>query len=363
MIRPLDGVRVIDFSTLLPGPLATLMMAEAGAVVIKVERPGDGDAMRRETSDFALLNHGKRSVVVDVKDSVARDDLLDLIAGADVLVEQFRPGVMDRLGLGWDVLSAKFPQLIYCSITGYGQTGPAAQRAGHDLTYAAETGMLGQTRGADGSPVMPHAPTADITGGSYPALINILLALRQRETTGRGVYLDIAMYDNVFPLLYPAWASAFGRGRWPVAGDAIETGASPRYRLYPTADGRWVAVAAVEEKFWRTFCAAIALPFELIDSSDAAAVIAGVSAAIGARTSAHWNAVFADDDCASALVRSFEEATRDPHFQARGLAQRLVAPGLPTLPLAVVPLFVEPAVGCAPDLGQDQAMLQTGWPT
>src|SRR6185436_20015168 len=215
-MQPLAGIRVLDFSTLLPGPLATLILAEAGAEVIKIERRGAGDEMRTYTPkfgadsvNFAMLNRGKRSVAIDLKEAGAVERLMPLVAGADVLVEQFRPGVMDRLGLGYDALSREHPRLIYCSITGYGQSGPRAGIAGHDLNYAADTGMLALAAGADGAPVPPAALVADIGGGSYPAVVNILLALRERDRTGRGCKLDIAMADNLFAFMY--WAIGDGQ--------------------------------------------------------------------------------------------------------------------------------------------------------
>jgi alpha-methylacyl-CoA racemase len=205
-MQPLAGIKVIDFSTLLPGPLASLILAEAGAAVVKVERQGDGDELRgyeprfgAASVGFALLNRGKRSVALDLKANGARERLLPLLRAADVLIEQFRPGVMDRLGLGYAALATINPRLIYCSITGYGQQGPKAQMAGHDLNYLAETGLLHFAAGADGAPVVPPTLIADIAGGSYPAVLNILLALRARDASGRGCHLDIAMTDHLFP--------------------------------------------------------------------------------------------------------------------------------------------------------------------
>jgi alpha-methylacyl-CoA racemase len=355
MTRPLEGVRILDFSTLLPGPLATVILAEAGAQVLKLERPGGGDEMRREDADFAMLNRGKMSLAIDLKDPAQKAALLPLIETADVLVEQFRPGVMDRLGLGFDDVKALNPRLIYCSINGYGSTGPKAQDAGHDLTYAAEAGLLGQTKGPDGAPVMPQTLIADIGAGAYPAVINILMALLQRERTGVGCRVEVAMYDNLFPFLYPALASAYGRGHWPKAGDALETGASPRYRLYRTADDRWIAAAPAENKFWRAFCAAIDLPPETADGET-------VAARIATRTAAEWEAAFAGGDCASAVVRTFEEATADPHFAARDLL-KYRADGFVGLPLPLNDAFRGPAgEGSAPRLDQDRERLKDGWP-
>ena len=203
----LAGVRVLDFSTLLPGPLATLLLAECGAEVIKIE-PSGGENMRHyephfdgESAMFAQLNRGKRSLMLDLKREPDRERLAPLLARADILVEQFRPGVMERLGLGYAAVREVNPRVVYCSMTGYGQTGPRAQKAGHDLNYLAEAGLLSLAAGTDGTPSMPPAPIADVAGGSYAGLINILLALHRRERTGTGCHLDIAMADNLFPFV------------------------------------------------------------------------------------------------------------------------------------------------------------------
>src|SRR5262249_52685082 len=271
-MQPLAGIRVLDFSTLLPGPLATLLLADAGADVIKIERPGTGDEMRSYTPklgtdsvNFALLNRGKRSIAIDLKAPGAVESLMPLVKSADVIVEQFRPGVMDRLGLGYEAVSQVNPRIIYCAITGYGQSGPRASTAAHDLNYAAETGMLGLAAGADGAPVPPAALVADIGGGSYPAVINILLALRERDKTGRGRKLDIAMADNLSSFMYWAIGDGLAAGRWAQPGKALVTGGSPRYNVYRTSDGRYIAAAPLEEKFWQAFCDAIGLAADARD--------------------------------------------------------------------------------------------------
>jgi crotonobetainyl-CoA:carnitine CoA-transferase CaiB-like acyl-CoA transferase len=268
---PLSGIRVLDFSTLLPGPLATLLLAEAGAEVIKFERP-DGEDMRRfqplwgkESVSFALLNRGKKSVVADLKDPRVRDRILDLSKTADVVVEQFRPGVMDRLGLGYAAFRAANPRIVYCAITGYGQTGPRKDRAGHDLNYIGDAGLLALSSGQAGHRVVPPALVADIAGAAYPAVMNILLALRQRDTTGQGSFIDVSMADCVFPFMFWALGAGFATGAWPGNGSDLLTGGTPRYRLYETRDGKIAAVAAIEQRFWTSFCAAIGLEPELID--------------------------------------------------------------------------------------------------
>lgn len=364
-MRPLEGLLVLDFSTLLPGPMATLLLAEAGAEVVKIERPGTGDEMRgyapgwgTDSTNFALLNRGKRSIVLDLKDPAGRARLAPLLARADVLVEQFRPGVMDRLGLGYAAVSASHPRLIYCSVTGYGQTGPKRDVAGHDLNYIGDAGLLALSYGDAVRPVVPPALIADIAGGAYPAVMNILLALMRRGTTGQGCHLDISMTDNLFPFLYWALGQGAATGVWPGNGADLVTGGSPRYRLYPTADGRIVAVAAIEDRFWAIFCEAIGLEPALRDDAPAAA--RRIGEIIAAAPSAHWRQVFARADCCCSVVATLQEALADPHFAARGLFARRVANAaggtMPALPVPVDPAFrasEDATPPAAPGLGTD----------
>ncbi len=352
---PLAGLRVLDFSTLLPGPLATLLLAEAGAEVIKIEPPGKGDEMRgysprkgSESLSFALLNRGKRSLALDLKQPGSVERLLPLIAEAHVLVEQFRPGVMDRLGLGPRALGKINPALIYCSITGYGQDGPRALEAGHDLNYLARTGLLALAAGADGAPVVPPGLIADIGGGSLPAVINILLALRRAEATGEGCHLDIAMCDNLFAWPFWALAQLAGGAGSPRPGGELLTGGSPRYRLYRTSDGRFLAVAPLEQRFWDVFCRLIALPEALRDDSDdPAATARAVAEIIAAQPADHWQGVFAGQDACCTVVQSLEAALEDPHFTARGLFASEVTHAEGVMPALTMP--IAPALRQAPD--------------
>jgi crotonobetainyl-CoA:carnitine CoA-transferase CaiB-like acyl-CoA transferase len=368
VIQPLSGIKVIDFSTLLPGPFAGLILAEAGAEVIKVERPGRGDEMRgyepklgEDSVNFALLNRGKRSIAIDLKDSLERARLTPLIAEADVLIEQFRPGVMDRLGLGYEALRKRNPRLIYCSITGYGQSGPRADVAGHDLNYIAETGLLHLAAGSAGAPVVPPALIADIGGGTYPAVINILLALQQRARTGQGCRLDIAMCDHLFPLMYWALGNGFAAGRWPRPGDELVTGGSPRYRIYRTADDRFLAAAPLEQRFWDRFCALIGLEDRYQDDAQhRGATIARIAEIIRGKDAAHWQDVFQSEDVCCAIVASLEEAIADPHFRARGLFDwQLAAEGrtIPAVPVPVAPHFRSTESRGHPRLGEDNGLL------
>jgi len=368
MTQPLSGVRVLDFSTLLPGPLATLMLAEAGAEVIKIERPGRGDEMRSyepkfgtDSVNFALLNRGKRSIAIDLKAPGAVEKLKPLVASADVVVEQFRPGVMDRLGLGYDALKAVNPRIVYCALTGYGQHGPRADVAAHDLNYVAESGMLLLSKGADGAPVLPAALVADIAGGAYPAVVNILLALRDRDRTGVGCKLDIAMADNLFTLMYWGIGNGLAAGEWPRPGGDLVTGGSPRYNIYRTKDDRFLAAAPLEQKFWDNFCALIGLPAELRDDSrDPQRTREAVAERIRARTAAELEALFTGHDVCCVIAVTLERAMRDPHFAARGLFNgKVVADGksITALPIPVAQPFRDDHEREYPRLGEANDLL------
>ncbi len=350
-MRPLEGLLVLDFSTLLPGPMATLLLAEAGAEVIKIERPGRGEEMRgydpkwgRDSVNFALLNRGKKSLALDLKDPADRTKLDPLIARADVLVEQFRPGVMARLSLGYDEVAKINPRIVYCSITGYGQNGPKRDVAGHDLNYIGDAGLLALSMGPLDRPVVPPALIADIAGGAYPAVMNILLALTERAHTGHGRYLDVAMSDNLFTFMYWAIGNGLAAGQWPGNGADRVTGGSARYRLYATADDRMVAAAPLEQKFWDEFCDIIALEVELRDDRrDPQKTAQRVAAIIRSESSEIWRKRFAGRDCCCSIVANLREALDDPHVTARGLFSRALVneagDRLPALPVPIDAAF------------------------
>ena len=348
-MQPLQGIRVLDFSTLLPGPLATLILAEAGAEVIKVERPDRGDEMRSyeprfgtDSVNFALLNRGKRSVAIDLKRPDAVDELRPLLETSDVVVEQFRPGVMDRLGLGYEALRTINPRVIYCAVTGYGQYGPRAHVAAHDLNYVAESGMLSLTSGSDGAPALPSALVADIGGGTYPAVINILLALRERDRTGVGCKLDIAMADNLFTLMYWGLGNGLAAGLWPTAGGDLVTGGSPRYNIYRTRDERFLDAAPLEQKFWDNFCSLLDVPLELRDDRrDPIATHDAVAQRVRARTADELRALLSGHDVCCTIMASLQDALADPHFAARGVFGRELAAGTQTIAALPVPVANE----------------------
>ncbi len=331
MTKPLSGILVADFSTLLPGPMATLMLAEAGAEVVKVERPGGEDGRRftpvhkGHSSPFALLNRGKKSLVADLKTPEGKAAAAELVARADILVEQFRPGVMERLGFGYEAVKEKNPRIIYCSISGYGQKGPREKEAGHDINYIGNTGLLALAPGPADRPVVPPALIADLGGGTFPAVTNILLALLQRGKTGKGAYLDIAMTDAMFLFGWYALATMQVTGKNPGPGEMRHNGGSPRYQLYPTRDGKLVAAGPLEDHFWAAFTRTIGLPPDLIDDSrNPVATRDAIRAIISSKDASHWKPLFEAADCCVTIVATLEEALADEHFVQRGLFRRKV---------------------------------------
>jgi crotonobetainyl-CoA:carnitine CoA-transferase CaiB-like acyl-CoA transferase len=365
-MRPLEGLFVLDFSTLLPGPLATLLLAEAGAEVVKIEPPR-GEEMRgratkwgHDSVGFALLNRGKRSVALDLKNAAEQARLQPLVKRADVIVEQFRPGVMARLGLDYVTVAKLNPTVVYCSISGYGQSGLKRDVAAHDLNYIGDAGLLALSMGDPSRPVLPPTLIADIAGGAYPAVVNILLALEERRRTGRGRHLDVAMADNLFPLMFWAIGQGLVAGAWPGNGAGYVTGGSPRYGLYPTKDGRVVAAAPLEQKFWETFCDLIGLEPEFRDDGkNPAATKARIAAIIATETADIWRSRFAGKDCCCTIVANLGDALTDPHYTARGVFHRVLTnpegAAMPALPVPLDPGFrAAPATAIAsPALGAD----------
>jgi crotonobetainyl-CoA:carnitine CoA-transferase CaiB-like acyl-CoA transferase len=362
-LAPLSGIRVIDFSTLLPGPLCSLLLAQAGAEVIKVERPDRGDEMRSyvprfgpHSVNFALLNQGKRSVALDLKNPAELDEAIALVRTADVLIEQFRPGVMDRLGLGYEAMRALNPKLVYCAVTGWGQSGPMADVAAHDLNYQAETGLLGLAAGADGTPGIPQALVADIGGGAYPAMMNILLALRARDTDGQGRFIDVSMADNLFTFMYWGLGNGFAAGQWPTPGGDLVTGGTPRYHIYRTRDGRYLAAAPLEQKFWENFVRVLEAPHLLDDAANPRQTREAVAAIIATRTGEEWIRRFEGVDACVSVVKSLEEAVSSAHFRARGLFDKRIQSGdgaeIPALPLPIAPVLRQQNRQDCPWLGE-----------
>ncbi|HXH03861.1 MAG TPA: CaiB/BaiF CoA-transferase family protein [Candidatus Competibacteraceae bacterium] len=336
---PLADLRVLDLSRLLPGPLATQHLADLGAEVIKIEDTGTGDYARGlgpRAPDgtawlFHLCNRNKRSLRLDLKKPAGCELFLELAKGADVVVEGFRPGVMERLGVGYPTLRAVNPRLVYCAITGYGQSGPWRERAGHDLNYIAVSGVLEQIGAEGGPPAIPNLQIGDLLGGSLSAVMGILAAVIDARTHGTGRFVDVAMADcvlahNLFPLIALLGGSSAARG-----ADLL-TGGYPCYAVYPTADGRYMAVAALEPKFWAECCRVLGHP-ELEPRQFDPAARAELAALFAHRSQAEWAALFAAADCCVTPVLSMTESLEHPQFRARGLigedAAGRLRPGFP----------------------------------
>ena len=343
----LEGIKVIDFSTLLPGPLASLFLSETGAEVIKIEKPGVGDEIRlsnpqwgEQSVSFSLLNRGKKSLSLDLKDPKNLKILIPILKEADIIIEQFRPGVMKRLGLDYESVKKINQDIIYVSITGYGQYGPKSMVAGHDLNYIGNAGLLSISMGRENDTVVPPALVADIAGGSYPAVINILLALRKRDLNKEGSYIDLSMTENLFPFMFWGLGSGFAYNKWPGNSDGVLSGGSPRYNIYKTSDGSYVAAAPLEDRFWNKFCEAIELPKKFIKmQNDQEKVIQEIRKIIAQKEKNYWLDAFNKADCCCSIVKSIEEAINDNHFKVRKIFENKIINNLgeeiPALPIPV----------------------------
>ncbi|MEO7733596.1 MAG: CaiB/BaiF CoA-transferase family protein [Kofleriaceae bacterium] len=323
----LQGIRILDLSRLLPGPFLTMVLADLGADVVKIEDPRLGDYMRQFppskggiSGRYLAVNRGKRSIVLDLKAAAGRDALLRMAAQADVVVESFRPGVMDKLGVGYAALTQANPGIVMCSISGFGQTGPYVERAGHDLGYLALAGVLAMGGTAGGAPAMPGVQIADLAGGALWSATAILAALVGRHRTGKGAHLDISMTEGALALV----AAELGNldcGQHPTRGVETLNGGLACYAIYRTQDDRYLAVGALEPKFWLALNQAIGRPpnvHELIaPPADQAKVRAELAAIFATKTAAEWNAILGQHDCCVEVVTELDELAAHPLHRAR----------------------------------------------
>ena len=327
--KPLAGIRVLDLTRLLPGPMATLHLADMGADVVKIEDTETGDYSRAmghvrglpPMSDvFRLVNRNKRAMRLDLKQAQGREVFLRLAKGADVVVEGFRPGVMAKLGVGYEALAAVNPGLVYCSITGYGQNGPYAHRAGHDVNYIGYAGV-GDQIGTAEEPVVPNFQIADLLGGALTPVMGILAALIDARSSGRGRHVDVAMTDAVFAHAIFPLLGFLEHGRTPPRGSGMLGGGLPCYNVYRTRDGRWMAVGALERKFWETLCDILGCPElkgkHIVYGEDARPVKERLAAAFGSRTQREWSEVFARADCCVSPILTVDEALENEQLRAR----------------------------------------------
>ena len=328
---PLTGIRVLDLTRLLPGPFCTLLLADMGADVIKVEEPESGDYMRwtpplvdGQSVLFDAVNRNKRSITLNLKADAGRELLLRLVDGADVLVEGNRPGVMDRLRLGWDVLHARNPRLVMCSITGYGQYGPFAKRAGHDLNYMATAGGLGLNGERDGPPIPLAVQVADIGGGGLQPAVAILGALLGVQRGGEGRWIDASMTDGAMSFVALALATK-GAGEQVGRGDQRLSGRYPCYRVYRCKDGGYYSVAALESKFWSELCDVLGRPdlieLQLAEGENGAGAHRAMEEVFASRTRSEWEQVLTGRDVCCEPVLDLDEVASHPQVVARGLLQ------------------------------------------
>lgn len=329
MSGPLAGLRVLDLTRLLPGGFATMLFADLGADVLKIEEPAKGDYIRwmepfkgGMSAGHLALNRGKRAMTLNLKSEAGREVLLRLVKDADVLVESFRPGVMDRLGVGYERLARENAGLIYCAITGYGQDGPYAQRAGHDMNYLGFGGVLDIIGPRDGGPAVAGVQIADVGGGGLMAAVGILAALRERDATGRGRFIDISMLDGAMSWLAMHAAGFFIDGVPPRRGQMRLSGQLACYRTYPCSDGKYVTVGALEPQFWAALCKALGVP-EFIEHhmapAEQDAMGDRIQEILSGRTRDEWVAELADLDACFGPVNDLAEAFADPHVVARGI--------------------------------------------
>ena len=323
----LQGIRVLDLSRLLPGPFLTMVLADLGADVVKIEDPALGDYLRTMpplhgelSGRYLAVNRGKRSAVLDLKAPAGRAALLRMAAQADVVVESFRPGVLDKLGVGYAQLAAANARLVLCSISGFGQTGPYVDRAGHDLGYLALAGVLAMGGPAGGAPMMPGVQIADLAGGALWSATAILAALVGRHRTGRGAHLDISMTEGALALT-AAELGNLACGVPATRGTATLNGGLACYGIYRTADDRYLAVGALEPKFWLALNQAIGRrgdAAELVAGPDGqAATRAELAQIFAARPAAAWTQIFGACDCCVELVTELDELADHPLHQAR----------------------------------------------
>jgi alpha-methylacyl-CoA racemase len=325
--KPLSGIRVLDLTRLLPGPMATLHLADMGADVVKIEDTEAGDyargmgRVRNGMSDFfRLVNRNKRAIRLDLKQPKGREAFLRLAKGADVVVEGFRPGVMAKLGLGYDAVAAINPRIVYCSISGYGQEGPYAGRAGHDINYIGYAGV-GDQIGTEDAPVVPNFQIADLLGGALTPVMGILAALIDAGSSGLGRHVDVAMTDAVlahaiFPLL-----GLIERGKAPGRGTTLLAGGLPCYNVYRTRDGRYMAVGALEAKFWEKLCDILGCPElkakHIVYGEEARPAKERLAAIFAGRTQHEWAEVFAKADCCVSPILTMDETLENEQLRAR----------------------------------------------
>lgn len=360
----LSGLTVLDLSRLLPGPFCSLYLAQLGATVIKIEEPGTGDYARLLSPEmFALVNRGKKSITLDLKNADDVAKLHALAKTADVVLESFRPGVMDKLGCGYAALKAINPRLVFCALTGYGQDGPWRDKAGHDLNYCGYAGVLDQTGAADAAPAMSGFQIADLAGGALTAALGIVAAAMGAKASGEGCFVDAAMLDGTLALQTTTLSTLRAVGEAAARGSDMLSGALPNYAVYETADGQHMAMGALESKFFMAFCKAVARPelakLPLAPGPKGEALRSELTALFKSKTRDEWAVLLADADCCVTPILKPAEALASVQAKARGLVESVAGK-----PAVAMPLVFDGqrgvAVSEAPQLGADNAAILGG---
>ncbi|OAI43888.1 hypothetical protein AYO38_10260 [bacterium SCGC AG-212-C10] len=339
MVMALDGIKVLDLSRLAPGPYCSMLLSDFGADVTLVEAvpgasaklsagPRSADSEQRAAAYFAL-GRNKKSIAMNLKDPAAREVFFEMVKGADVVIEGFRPGVVKRLGVDYDALAAINPRIICCSISGFGQTGPYSNLVGHDINYIAVGGALGVTGRKGQPPSIPVNLVADFAGGGLMAAFAICVAIIAREKTGRGQNVDIGMSDGVLSLMTSAFSGFFGNGTPIRPGEMLLNGAAPFYGVYQTSDNRWFSLGSIETHFYAALCEVLGLTEDAgrqFDQSNWEPMKERVAAVIKTKTADEWMRIMSERDICAAPVLEMENVISDPHNVARGMVVEVDSP-------------------------------------
>lgn len=374
-MMPLEGIRILDLTRLAPGPFCTMLLADLGADVIVVEEPpGVGRRLDMGTSDRALafnaLGRNKRSAGLNLKDERAQEAFLRMSEKADVVVEGFRPGVVKRLGVGYETVSARNPRIIYCSLSGYGQTGPYADLVGHDINYISIGGALGAIGWPDTPPAIPLNLIADFAGGGLYAAFAILAAIIARRQTGRGQYIDMAMSDGVTSLMTFIGNYYFGAGHVVRPGADMLNGGMPAYSVYETSDGKWLSIGCLEPWFWSELCRALGceeyIPHQA-NREKFPEMFDHLRRRFKEKTRDEWFQELRQKDICVAPVLAFDEVFEDPHVRSRGMLAEVEHPELGKVKqVGIGPKFSETPGGVrhtSPKRGEhtDEALREAGY--
>ena len=376
-MRPLEGITILDLTRLLPGPYGTMLLGDLGAEVIKIEEPEQGDYARwypphinQVGSRHLLLNRNKKSITLNLKKPEGRSILLKMVEkGADVLIEQFRPGVMDRLGVGYKDLEKVNSRLVYCALTGFGQDGPYRDLAGHDINYIGIGGILGITGPKGGPPALPGTQIADLVAGGLYAVIGILTALMGRQKTGRGQFVDVSMLDGVVSLIPDSAALFFAEGESPRMGERRLTGGLPQYQTYRTKDGKYLAVGALEDKFWANLARALGKPdwaqrVPREKEPRTQEIKEEMIRIFLTKTRQEWLDILMKEDTCVTAVHSLEETFSDPHVLHRKMLVEVPHPKAGRIRQIGVPIKFSETPGevlsPAPEIGEHTEEILNG---